>query len=448
MIEIKLPEEVEYIIRTLEENGFEAFAVGGCVRDSLLGKKPHDWDVTTSAKPEDMKKIFRRTVDTGIEHGTVTILHGNASIETTTYRIDGIYEDNRHPRNVEFTSDLTEDLKRRDFTINAMAYNPSTGIVDRFGGLGDLETGIIRCVGDPFERFNEDALRIFRAIRFSAQLSFEIDEETKKAISFMAPNLANISAERICAELLKTITSDSPGKMRLAYELGVTKIVLPEFDEMMQTEQNTKHHWFSVGEHTIKTMENIPADRILRLTMLLHDIGKPQCRRTDENGVDHFKTHAVSSEKIAVDIMRRLKLDNDTIKKVRMLVRFHDWHYIPDETNVRRLVHDLGDDLMEDFFLVQKADLAGQSDYRKAEKQERLDNSERIYGIIKERGDCTSLKTLALTGEDILSLGIKRGPEVGRILEAALDDVIENPDHNNKDYLKHFAIVQESEGRS
>ena len=448
MIRIELPEDVKYIIKTLEGSGFEAFAVGGCVRDSLLGKKPHDWDVTTSAKPGDMKRIFKRTIDTGIEHGTVTILHDGSAIETTTYRIDGIYEDSRHPKNVEFTSDLTEDLRRRDFTINAMAYNPSTGIVDRFGGLKDLEDGVIRCVGDPFERFNEDALRIFRAIRFSAQLNFGIEEKTRKAIAFMAPNLTNISAERICAELLKTITSDSPGKMRLAYELGVTKIVLPEFDKMMETEQNTKHHWYSVGEHTIKTMENIPADRILRLTMLLHDIGKPKCKRTDENGVDHFKTHAAASERIAEDIMRRLKLDNDTIKNVRMLIRFHDWHYIPDETNVRRLMHDLGDDLMEDFFLVQRADLAGQSDYRRDQKQERIDNSERIYDIIKERGDCTSLKDLALTGDDILSLGIKRGPRVGMILEAALDDVIENPEHNNKDYLKQFAIDQDQKERS
>lgn len=448
MIRIELPEEVEYIIKTLEKSGFEAFAVGGCVRDSLLGKKPHDWDVTTSAKPQDMKRIFRRTVDTGIEHGTVTILYEGAAIETTTYRIDGIYEDNRHPKNVEFTSDLTEDLKRRDFTINAMAYNPTTGIVDRFGGLGDLDAGIIRCVGDPFERFNEDALRIFRAIRFSAQLGFGIEEETKKAIVFLAPNLSTISAERICAELLKTITSDSPGKMRLAYELGVTKIVLPEFDEMMITEQNTKHHRFTVGEHTIKTMENIPADRILRLTMLLHDIGKPQCRRTDEYGVDHFKTHAAASERIAEDIMKRLKMDNDTIKKVRMLIRFHDWRRDPCEVNVRRLVHDLGDELMNGFFLVQRADLAGKSDYMREEKQERIDNTEKIYGIIKERGDCTTLKDLALTGEDILSLGIKRGPEVGRILEAALDDVIENPEHNKKDYLKQFAVAQEAKGRS
>ncbi len=448
MIRLELPEDVVFIIKTLEDHGFEAFAVGGCVRDSLLGKKPHDWDVTTSAKPADMKRIFRRTIDTGIEHGTVTILHDGAAIETTTYRIDGIYEDSRHPKNVEFTSDLTEDLRRRDFTINAMAYNPSTGIVDKFGGLEDLKAGVIRCVGDPFARFNEDALRLFRAIRFSAQLNFGIEEETKKAIAFLAPNLSNISAERICAELIKTITSDSPGKIRLAYELGVTKIVLPEFDKMMETEQNTKHHWYSVGEHTIKTMESIPPERILRLTMLLHDIGKPLCKRTDDNGVDHFKTHAVSSEKIAEDIMRRLKLDNETIKNVRMLIRFHDWHYIPDEVNVRRLMHDMGDELMEDFFLVQRADLAGQSDYRKDQKQERIDNSERIYDIIKERGDCTSLKELALTGDDILSLGIKRGPRVGRILEAALDDVIENPDHNNKDYLKKFAIDQDIKERS
>jgi tRNA nucleotidyltransferase (CCA-adding enzyme) len=285
-MEFQIPEKVQYIIDTLVDHGFEAYAVGGCVRDMILGKNPEDWDITTSAKPFEVKKVFKRTVDTGIEHGTVTVLLDKDHYEVTTYRLDGIYEDNRRPKEVSFTSSLEEDLKRRDFTINAMAYNPQLGIVDLFGGVKDLKNRLIRCVGNPMERFDEDALRILRAVRFSAQLDFQIEEATKLAIKEKAGLLKNISAERIRMELTKLLVSDNPDRLRLLYELGISKVILPEFDRMMTTPQKNIHHAYSVGEHTIKAVSAVAGSvsenrfsarerTILRWTMLLHEIEKP-----------------------------------------------------------------------------------------------------------------------------------------------------------------------------
>lgn len=438
MITIKMPEGVKQIIETLNKNGYEAFAVGGCIRDSVMGRNPHDWDITTSAKPHEVKKLFRRSVDTGIEHGTVTILLPDGAYEVTTYRIDGEYIDFRHPKEVIYASDLKEDLLRRDFTVNAIAYNDSDGVVDPYDGIGDIERKIIRCVGNATDRFMEDALRILRAIRFSAQLGFSIEDSTAEAIKKLAPLLSNISAERICAELIKTIASDSPETLLTAYEAGVTRVILPEFDAMMNTPQNTKHHFGSVGIHTIRTMQSIPADKTLRLTMLMHDIGKPQCHNRDEKGIDHFKMHAVASVHLAGDIMKRLKLDNKTIRIVSKLIRYHDWHLDPNEENVRRLVNGLGKELMEPFFLVQRADLAGQSDYRKEEKLDRIVRTEKLYKRICERGDCTNLKELAVSGMDLLEAGLPKGPAVGEALNAALNEVLKDHTLNNKEYLVGF----------
>ena len=250
-MKIELPKKVLFIINNLQLAGYDAFAVGGCVRDSILARKPQDWDITTSAKPEAIKEIFRRTVDTGIEHGTVTVMIGKDSYEVTTYRIDGAYEDSRHPKKVRFTNCLEEDLRRRDFTINAMAYNDDVRLVDVFGGMQDLNHHLIRCVGDPRERFSEDALRILRAVRFSAQLDFPIEPDTAKAVKELAPNLKNISAERIQTELVKLLTSPHPERIQDACELGITKVVLPEWDAMVGVKQNTIHHKYDVAEHTL-----------------------------------------------------------------------------------------------------------------------------------------------------------------------------------------------------
>ena len=312
-MKIELPRKVVLIIKNLQRHGYDAYAVGGCVRDSILNRKPEDWDITTSAKPEQVKRIFRRTVDTGIEHGTVTVLIGKDGFEVTTYRVDGLYEDGRHPKEVTFTSRLEEDLKRRDFTINAMAYNDDERLVDAFGGMRDLNYHLIRCVGDPKERFSEDALRILRAVRFSAQLAFPIEPETAEAIKSLAPNLEKISAERIQTELVKLVTSPHPDDLRIAYETGITKVILPEFDICMTTNQNHPHHCYTVGEHILHSMCEIRPDKVLRLAMLFHDIGKPDAITTDEHGINHFHGHPEISAAYAQKIMRRLKLDNKSI---------------------------------------------------------------------------------------------------------------------------------------
>ena len=288
---IQIPEKGSQIINGLTQAGFEAYIVGGCVRDAILGRSATDWDITTNAKPEQVKALFPRTIDTGIQHGTVTVMLGRTGFEVTTYRIDGEYQDGRHPEKVTFTRNLLEDLKRRDFTINAMAYNETEGLIDAFDGFEDLRNRQIRCVGDPTERFTEDALRILRAVRFAAQLDFTIEEKTLQAISEFAPNLSKISAERIQTEIVKLLTSDHPQTWRTLYETGITSVILPEFDVCMVTPQNNPHHCYYVGEHILQALPQVEPDKVLRLAILLHDIGKPKVRNTDEDEVDHFTNH-------------------------------------------------------------------------------------------------------------------------------------------------------------
>lgn len=434
-MKIQLPEKVHQIITTLQKNGYEAYAVGGCVRDSILGREPDDWDITTSAAPLETKALFERTFDTGIEHGTITVLLGKEGFEVTTYRIDGEYEDSRHPKQVQFTRSLKEDLLRRDFTINAMAYNEEEGLVDIFGGMEDLQNKTIRCVGNAVERFSEDALRILRAVRFSAQLGFEVEEETRKAIRLLAPNLKNISAERIQTELIKLLVSPHPENIRDAWEMGITEVILPEFNEMMKTTQETPHHCYNVGEHTICAMQNISADKVLRLTMLFHDIGKPQKKTMDENGVAHFKGHADVSEKMTKDILHRLKFDNDTLRKVTKLVCYHDYRMPAQAKNVRRAMNKIGEELFPYYMQVRRADTLAQSDYQRVEKLENLDAIEKLYEEILEKKHCVSLKTLAITGRDLINIGIQPGPEIGRILNELLTQVIEEPELNEKEIL-------------
>lgn len=434
-MKIEIPSKAAMILNILEDAGFEAYVVGGCVRDSILGRIPDDWDITTSAAPEQVKALFRRTVDTGLAHGTVTVMMEKEGFEVTTYRVDGEYEDGRHPKEVTFTASLEEDLKRRDFTINAMAYNPSTGIVDLFGGLEDLENKLIRCVGNPLERFTEDALRIMRAVRFSAQLGFQIEENTKNALGVLAPNLRHVSAERIQVELIKLLVSPHPDYLRIAYETGVTKEFLPEWDACMVTEQNTPHHCYTVGEHILHSLLNIRADKVLRLTMLLHDIGKPAVKKTDENGRDHFKMHGPESEKMAHDILRRLKLDNDTISKVCRLVKWHDYRPLPEMKAVRRAVNKIGEDLFPLYLEVQRADTLAQSDYRREEKTGRLEGVCACWKQIREEKQCVSLKSLAVTGRDLIAEGFAPGREIGEILQYLLEIVLEDPEQNQKEKL-------------
>lgn len=437
-MKIEMPAGARYIIGQLNKNGYEAFIVGGCVRDSILGKAPNDWDITTSAKPEKIKEIFRRTVDTGIQHGTVTVLVDKDAYEVTTYRVDGIYEDHRRPREVLFTVSLEEDLRRRDFTINAMAYNDEKGLIDVFGGIADLKQGVIRCVGRPEERFDEDALRILRAVRFAAQLGFTIDPDTRDAMKKQAHFLRDISAERIQVELTKLIVSDHPGMLVDAYELGLTSVFLPEFDEMMVTEQNNPHHLYTVGMHTVKVMENVPATVVLRYSALLHDVGKPACRHTGEDGIDHFYGHQLKSEEMARIILRRLKMDNNTISAVRNLVRYHDYGIGSEEIGIkafRRFLAGLGTDNFEDFLAMRRADMAGQSDYNLESRERAVSDMERMYQTVISEDQCLKISDLALNGRDLMELGMKPGHEMGDMLKLLLEQVLDDPGKNNRTCL-------------
>lgn len=437
---IQLPEKVKFIIDTIMEAGYEAYAVGGCIRDSILLREPSDWDITTSASPYQVKELFRRTLDTGIKHGTVTVMLDKEGFEVTTYRIDGEYEDGRHPKEVTFTRNLTEDLKRRDFTINAMAYNEKDGLVDIFGGLEDIRRRTVRCVGNPLERFSEDALRMMRAVRFSAQLGYRIEEETSNAIRVLASDLKKISAERIQTELVKLLTSPHPDYLRMAYETGITKVVLPEFDLCMITEQKNPHHCYTVGEHTLVAMQAVRADKVLRLAMLFHDMGKPLCVTTDEEGIDHFHGHPSASEEIAGNVLHRLKFDNDTIYMVKKLVKYHDQYIEPQPKNVRRAIRKMGEDVFPLLLEVKKADVQAQSDFLREKKEKNLKDVRDVYQRILEENQCVSLKTLAINGKDLIDqAGMKPGKELGEVLNELLDLVTEDPARNTREYLLKVA---------
>ena len=434
-MQIQLPDKVHKIINILEEAGYEAYAVGGCVRDSVLGRKPDDWDITTSAEPEETKRLFARTIDTGIRHGTVTVMLDREGFEVTTYRIDGDYEDGRHPKEVTFTASLEEDLKRRDFTINAMAYNESQGLVDIYGGLADIKAGVIRCVGDAKERFTEDALRMMRAVRFSAQLGYRIDEDTRTAMTERAPNLQKISAERIQTELVKLVVSPHPDYLRIAYETGITAQILPEFDLCMKTMQNNPHHCYDVGEHILHSMLAVEPDKVLRLGMLFHDIGKPQTMTVDEEGITHNKKHPVVGAEMTRKILRRLKFDNDTIDKVTKLVLYHDQEIVAAPAGVRRAVNRIGEDIFPLLFAVRRADVSAQSDYLREDKLRKLSYIEGLYEEIRSQGDAVSLKNLAITGTDLIAQGRKPGREIGIVLQELLEKVLEDPSLNTPEKL-------------
>ncbi len=436
---IDLPRDVNYIIETLYSNGYEAYAVGGCVRDTLLGRTPKDWDITTSAKPEEVKALFNHTIDTGILHGTVTVMLNHEGYEVTTYRIDGEYEDARHPKEVTFTANLVEDLKRRDFTINAMAYNHKVGLVDEFDGVKDLENKIIRCVGNPMDRFSEDALRMLRAVRFAAQLGFSIEDKTQEAVKALAPTIKKVSAERIQVELVKLVTSEHPDEMRTVYELGLTKIFMPEFDTMMETKQLNKHHMYTVGEHSIQSMLNIRADKVLRLTMLLHDVGKPQCRSTGEDGQEHYYNHPKVGADISKDILKRLKFDNDTIDRCYKLILYHDDRPAMTQRSIRKSISKIGLQQYPSLFEVKYADTMAQSMYKRDEKLNYLEEYKAIFKDIIDSGQCVEKKSLAIGGKELMEIGMKPGKEMGLVLEKLYEKVLEEPEMNTEENLIEYA---------
>ena len=430
-MKLLLPPKVKMILGILSENGYEAYVVGGCVRDSILARNPSDWDITTSAKPEDVCRIFHRTVGTGLKHGTVTVLIGDEQFEVTTYRgTAGHSEEN--------TPDLVQDLLHRDFTINAMAYNDKSGLVDIVDGMNDLQRKVVRCVGEPDDRFDEDPLRILRAFRFAAETGFSIDRNTADRIPYFADRLRNVSGERIRDELVKILVSRNPEYWMELYKTGITAAVMPEFDLCMETPQNTPHHFYDVGTHTVKTLMAIEPDRILRLTMLMHDFGKPAMRFHDRLGRDHFKGHAAKSADIARDIMKRLRFDRETINKVCKLIYYHDYRPEPDPKAVRKAVYLIGPELFPLYIKVQWADNCGKSLYKRKEKQERVTRVARVYEQIMAEKPCLSRKELAINGEDLRELGI-RGRETGNILESALLMVLDEPEMNNREVLLKYA---------
>ena len=430
-MKLHLPPKVKMILGILSENGYEAYVVGGCVRDSILARNPSDWDITTSAKPEDVSRIFHRTVGTGLKHGTVTVLIGDEQFEVTTYRgTAGHSEEN--------TPDLVQDLLHRDFTINAMAYNDKSGLVDIVDGMNDLQRKVVRCVGEPDDRFDEDPLRILRAFRFAAETGFSIDRNTADRIPYFADRLRNVSGERIRDELVKILVSRNPEYWMELYKTGITAAVMPEFDLCMETPQNTPHHFYDVGTHTVKTLMAIEPDRILRLTMLMHDFGKPAMRFHDRLGRDHFKGHAAKSADIARDIMKRLRFDRETINKVCKLIYYHDYRPEPDPKAVRKAVYLIGPELFPLYIKVQWADNCGKSLYKRKEKQERVTRVARVYEQIMAEKPCLSRKELAINGEDLRELGI-RGRETGDILESALLMVLDEPEMNNREVLLKYA---------
>ena len=353
----------------------------------------------------------------------------------TTYRIDGIYEDGRHPREVTFTGELREDLRRRDFTVNAMAYNETDGLVDAFDGLGDLKRKTIRCVGDARERFAEDALRMMRAVRFSAQLGFSIEEDTQAAIRQMASNLCQVSAERIQTELMKLVTSPHPEYLRLAWENGITAQILPEFDRAMEMPQNHPHHVYSVGEHTLHGMMAVAPEKSLRLAMLFHDLGKPLCHSVDETGLDHFYGHGELSGEIAETVLSRLKFDNATKEQVTKLVLYHDYPMGETYKSVRRAASRIGPELFPLLFSIKEADLAAQSNYMREEKRRSLEQAKALYADIVNQQQCLTLKDLAVGGRDLIAAGMQPGKAMGETLDRLLELVLENPECNTKEYL-------------
>lgn len=453
MKQIVLPEKVHIIINKLQEHGYEAFAVGGCVRDSLLGRVPKDWDITTSAKPQEIKELFSHTIDTGIEHGTVTVMIEHEGFEVTTYRIDGEYADARHPLQVEFTNNLREDLRRRDFTINAMAYNDEVGLVDIFEGITDMQNRVIRCVGVANERFDEDALRIMRALRFAAQLNFSVEEQTLAAVKSHARELERISAERIREELTKLLMSPHPEMLYVAQECGLTAVFLPELDVMRKTTQENPHHVYDVGTHSMKAVEHFvnAGERLaakyseqelvcLRYAALLHDVAKPKMKFVDKDGVAHFHGHPEEGAKMAEAILRRLKFDNDTIRIVSRLIVAHDSRYTTKGESVsrrvvRRAVNRIGEEYMELLFDLQEADLRAQNPMLLDDKLRQLQEARDRYREILEQKECVSLKSLAVKGKDLIEAGVEPGPGLGEKLNMLLEHVLEYPEDNQKEIL-------------
>lgn len=440
MCKIMIPEDVQNMLDELQKNGFSAYIVGGCVRDSILGKIPHDYDICTSAKPNDMLSVFKEydIYETGLQHGTLTVAGNDDMYEITTYRTDGEYKDGRHPETVSFVDNIEEDLSRRDFTINAMAYNNEVGLIDPFNGQEDINKKLIRCVGNPNNRFNEDALRILRAIRFASTYGFDIEDKTKLSIHKNKHLLQKISAERITSEFSKII-SCADANLLDEYK-DVFAEFIPEIKPMFHLNQHNPWHCYDVYMHTAHAVENAPKnDIIVRLAMFFHDIGKPEVFTIGENGVGHFYGHPIVSAEMQENIMRRMKFDNNTIKFVNQLIENHDRRFNGKSKNAKKILRDIGEEQTRRLITVQKCDTLAQAKIPETAKcLQTLSNAENVINEIIENKEPYKISDLAINGNDIVALGIT-GPSVKKVLEMLVNNVIGSPKTNTKESLLKIA---------
>lgn len=434
-MEIIIPSNVEIVMKTLEAAGFEAYLVGGCVRDSLLGRPPKDYDITTNALPEQTLGCFNgnfKVIETGIKYGTVTVVSGGENVEVTTYRTDGEYLDRRRPESVSFSPSLEDDLSRRDFTINAMAFSPQKGVIDFFGGQKDLFSRCIRCVGDPAERFEEDALRIMRALRFASDLKFNVEANTARAMHSKRSLLKEIAEERICAELTGFLTGNSPCDLMIEFD-DIFTAIIPELSKCVGFDQRSRYHVYDVWEHTAHAVENSKNDKNVRLALLFHDIEKPNCFFADDEGQGHFAGHERKSAESAEIIMRRLRFDKETIRNVCELIKFHYVTPVSDKRVVKRLLSAMGIDQLIRLTEVIKGDSrAKQSLY--LERVNVLDSMKYLAYEAVNNGECFSLAGLAVNGNDLSGIGIT-GKAAGEVLDFLLGSVISEELENDRDIL-------------
>ena len=435
-MKINLPSGVQNIINMLAEKGYNAYAVGGCIRDSIMNKTPSDWDICTSSTPEETLKALGKNniIKNGLKHGTVTVRFDGVSYEITTFRVDGQYTDNRHPSNVKFVRNLKDDLARRDFTINAIAYNDSDGLCDYYGGLDDINNKIIRCVGDPDKRFFEDGLRIMRALRFASVLGFEIEKQTADSIHTCRNLLKNISAERIMSEFSKLIVGKNAEKILLEYS-DVFCVFMPEIQSMIGFQQKNPHHIYDVWTHTVKATVNTPPEKIIRFSALFHDIGKPKTFSVDEDGIGHFYGHTSVSAELTHKILKRLKCDNKTLEQVTTLVKMHDVMIIPEPKYVRRVLSKIGAEMFQKLLYIKRADSLAQNPSTLPEKTEYLQKLTEVYNQEINKSEDFTLKSLAVNGNDLIQIGITDGKQIGNCLKKLFSMVIDGTLENDKTVL-------------
>ena len=442
-MKINIPKDVNYIINNFYKNSYEAYMVGGCVRDSILGVEPKDYDITTSAKPEETISLFEKTIPTGLKHGTITVIINSTPYEVTTFRTEGTYLDNRRPSSVDFVTDIKEDLSRRDFTINALAYNENTGLIDYFNGVNDIKNKIIRCVGDADKRFKEDALRMLRAIRFSCQLTFDIEENTLKAIKDNYKLIENISFERIRDEICKILISPNPSRgLELLKDTNLLELILPEINSLVDFSPKCTNHNRNVFTHTLRVIDNTENDLLLRLSALFHDVGKLNTLTSFNNGSFYgFPGHSIEGAIMSKRILSKLKFDNNTIKIVSKLIEHHlvlNVDTMLTKYEVKKLLNDVGKNNISLLFKLQRADINSLDNPKIF--LDKVNYTEKLTNEILENNEPLTIKDLDITGEDLISnLGLKPGKIIGDILNYLLDKVLENPNLNSKEILLNLA---------